>query len=54
MGYGHGIETLSSHDSNDYTNKKVFFIELLNELKNYQLSGHNAYISKRATKDWYK
>ncbi len=48
-----GVETLSQEDSKDYENKKLFWKELLQNCQDYQMSGHEAWISRRATKEWY-
>ena len=48
-----GIETIDELHSKEYANNKVFWKVLLNTLEDAQISGHKAYISIRASKEWY-
>lgn len=47
-----GIETLDEVNSNEYRSIHTFKQVLLDLRKDYQVSGHDAYISIRSTKEW--
>lgn len=49
-----GIKTISLFNLKEYKNKKEFFRDILLMLKIQKLFGHDAWMSKRATKTFYK
>lgn len=49
-----GVKTIHVFDLKDHENKKELFKYLLETLKFCKLFGHNAWMSRRATKEFYK
>ena len=49
-----GIKTIHVFNLKEYKNKTELFRDLLETLKYCKLFGHNAWMSKRATKEHYK
>ena len=48
-----GIETLSCIDPKEFQTRKLYLKEIVKQVFDYRLSGHDAYVSQRATKEWY-
>lgn len=48
----YGTETIDEIDSDDFQYRHEFRSELKRLLAEYRMSGHNAWISSRACKDW--
>jgi len=49
-----GIETLSCIDRKEFKRKTDYLKEIVKQVFCYRQSGHDAYVSQRATKDWYQ
>ena len=48
----YGTETIDEIDERDYDSTKEYKRELRELLANYRMSGHEVYISNRATNEW--
>ena len=48
----YGTETIDELDSNNFEYRHEFRAELKRLLAEYRMSGHNAWISSRACKEW--